>query len=117
MPHHGPAHRNPDGPATGLSKTLFEGLLHALADQVGAGRDRCAVLVLDNAGWHTAPGLAVPDGLRLVYLPPYSPEQPAKCFWQAVDEPVVNKHFDTLAEIQAVVTKPRRVERLSRHRR
>jgi transposase len=37
------------------------------------------VLGLDSAGWHTAPNLAVPEGLRLVYLPPYSPElQPAE---------------------------------------
>ena len=39
---------------------------------------RILVLGLDNAGWHTAPNLVVPEGLRLVYLPRYSPElQPA----------------------------------------
>ena len=89
----------------GVSKPLFEGLLAAFAQQVGAGRDRSVVLVLDNAGWHTEPGLAVPDGLHLVYLPAYSPElQPAECLWQLVDEPIVNKHFDTLDDLAAVVT-------------
>jgi transposase len=35
--------------------------------------------VLDNASWHTRAGLKVLDGIRLVYLPPYTPElQPAE---------------------------------------
>src|SRR4051794_41749139 len=39
-------------------------------------------LELDNAGRHTEPNLVVPDGIRLVYLPPYSPElQPAEHLW------------------------------------
>lgn len=43
----------------------------------------------------------MPDGLRLVYLPPYTPElQPAEHLWQLVDEPIVNQHFSRLAEIQ-----------------
>ena len=45
--------------------------------------------------------LAIPDGLRLIYLPPYTPElQPAEHLWHLVDEPIVNRHFDQLAEIQ-----------------
>jgi hypothetical protein len=32
------------------------------------------VMVLDQAGWHIADDLVVPDNMRLVYLPPYSPE-------------------------------------------
>jgi transposase len=59
--------------------------------------------VLDGAGWHTEP-LAVPEGIRLVFLPPYTPElQPAETLWTHVDEPIVNKHFDTLADLDAVV--------------
>lgn len=43
----------------------------------------------------------MPDGLRLVYLPPYTPElQPAEHRWQLIDEPIVNQHFNRLAEIQ-----------------
>ena len=90
--------------SNGVSKPFFAALLAAFAEQVGAGRDRTIVLVLDNAGWHTEPNLVVPDGVRLVYLPRYSPElQPAECLWAALDEPIVNKHFDTLADLDAVV--------------
>ncbi len=65
--------------STGLSKPLFEALLAAFARQTGAGRRRSIVLVLDNAGWHGPEGLAIPEGISLVFLPPYSPElQPAE---------------------------------------
>jgi transposase len=90
--------------STGLSKPFFEALLAAFARQVGAGRDRHIVLVLDNAGWHGPEGLAVPEGISLVFLPPYSPElQPAEHLWPLVDEPIVNRHFATLADLEAVV--------------
>jgi transposase len=90
--------------SNGVSKRFFERLLAAFAAQVGAGRGRIIVLVLDNAGWHTEPGLAVPDGLRLVYLPPYSPElQPAECLWAAIDEPLVNRHCESIEEVEALI--------------
>src|SRR3954468_8975282 len=62
--------------SNGVSKPFFAGLLVLFAREAGAGRDRILVLGLDSAGWHTAPNLVVPEGLRLVYLPPYSPETP-----------------------------------------
>ena len=51
---------------SGLSKPFFAELLAAFARQVGAGRERSIVLVLDNAGWHGPKGLAVPEGISLV---------------------------------------------------
>ncbi|MGX7706734.1 transposase [Methylobacterium sp. Gmos1] len=60
--------------------------------------------MLDNAGWHTQPNLSVPEGVRLVYLPPYTPElQPAETLWPLVDEPVVNRHVANLDELERVV--------------
>ncbi len=101
------------GPATGetvwylcngVSKPLFAGLLAAFAKAVGAGPTKRVVLLLDNAGFHTRPNLAVPDGIRLVYLPPYSPElQPAETLWPLVDEPVVNKLVPTLDDLVHII--------------
>jgi transposase len=86
--------------ANGVSKPFFEKLLALFAHEAGAGRERVIVLVLDNAGWHTEAGLTVPEGLRLVHLPPYSPElQPAECLWPALDEPLANKHFATIQDL------------------
>lgn len=75
---------------------------HALfAREAGAGPQRTIILPLDGAGWHTEPGLRLPHGLWLVYLPPDTPAlQPAEHLWHLVDEPIINRHFDRLAEIQ-----------------
>ncbi len=103
--------------STGLSKRLFEALLAAFARETGAGRarhillvlDNAGWLVLDNAGWHGPKGLAVPDGITLVFLPPYSPElQPAEQLWPLVDEPVINRHFATLDDLDAAGAERRR---------
>lgn len=92
--------------SNGISKPFFEAVLDSFARATAAGRERVVVLVLDNAGWHSAPGLKIPDGLRLVYLPPYSPElQPAECLWPLVDEPVANRYFETINELDAVLAK------------
>ena len=97
------------GPATGetvwylsngVSKPLFAGLLAAFAEAVGVGPDKRVVLLLDNAGFHTRPNLAVPDSIRLVDLPPDSPElQPAETLWPLVDEPIVNKLVPSLEKL------------------
>jgi hypothetical protein len=48
----------------------------------------------------------VPDGIRLVYLPPDTPElQPAESLRVHVDEPIVNRHFETLDALDAAVAR------------
>lgn len=61
-------------------------------------------LVLDQAGWHTSPKVALPEGLDLVFLPPYSPElAPAERLWPLLDEVVVNQTFADLDALEAVL--------------
>lgn len=63
--------------------------------------NRSIILLLDGAGWHTQPGLCVPEGLRVVCLPPYKPEfQSAKHLSHLVEEPIVNWPVDQVTEIQ-----------------
>jgi len=88
----------------GVSKPFFAALLECFAREAQAGVDRTIVLVIDNAGWHGEAGLSVPDGVRLVFLPPYTPElQPAETLWALVDEPIVNKHVETIDELDAII--------------
>jgi transposase len=90
--------------ADGVSKPFFERLPALFARAAGAGRDRIVGLVLDDAGWHTQPGLKVPEGIRLVHLPPYSPElQPAERLRPVLDEPLANRHFPTLPDLDRAV--------------
>ena len=79
---------------------LFQAVLDAFARAVGAGQDKTLVLLIDNAGWHVSKKLKPPDGLRLSFLPPYSPElQPAERLWPLTDEAVANKAYDSLEEL------------------
>jgi len=91
--------------SNGVSKPFFAALLALFAREAGAGRERIIVLGLDNAGWHTEPNLVVPDGIRLVYLPRYSPElQPAEHLWPILDQPLANRHFETLDDLERAAT-------------
>lgn len=61
---------------TGLMNTFLAGLSGTLAS------DEHAVLVLDNAGWHVARALRIPDNITLLFLPAYSPElNPVERLW------------------------------------
>ena len=102
--------------SNGVSKPFFAALLALFAREAGAGQDSVIVLGLDprirldSAGWHTEPNLAVPDGIRLVYLPGSSPElQPAEHLWPILDEPLANRYFATLADLERVVSERCRV--------
>jgi DDE superfamily endonuclease len=42
-----------------------------------------AALLLDGAGWHVSPDLAVPANITLIRLPPYAPElNPVERIWE-----------------------------------
>lgn len=91
--------------SNGVSKTLFEAVLADFAKSVGAGKTKRIVLQIDGAGWHGPQNIRIPDGIRLVFQPAYSPElQPAEHLWAFVDEPLVNTWFDTLAELDKTVS-------------
>jgi transposase len=46
----------------------------------------------------------LPSGIYGEYLPPYSPEQQrAKRLWSVDDEPLVNKSFDKIQDLEAVL--------------
>lgn len=45
------------------------------------------IMILDGAGWHTSRLLTVPDNIRLIPLPPYSPElNPTEYLWDELRE-------------------------------
>jgi transposase len=53
------------------------------------GEEEEAWVVLERAGWQVSPKVEVPEGIPLVFLPPYSPElQPVERVWPLVNEAV-----------------------------
>lgn len=80
-------------PATGESTALIapnvntgtmNAFLRMLSDDVVAtgSEDDVAVVIMDQAGWHTSKDLEVPDNILILLLPPYSPElNPIENLW------------------------------------
>jgi len=60
------------------------------------------LLVLDGAGWHTPTDLAIPENIRLLRLPPYSPElNPVEHLWDELREKwFQNCVFQDLAAVE-----------------
>jgi transposase len=90
--------------ANNICKAYFELVLADFAKSVGAGPNKRIVLQIDNAGWHGPENLTLPDGIKLVFQPAHSPElQPAEHLWAFVDEPLVNRHFQTIEDLDHAV--------------
>ena len=87
-----------------VNTTWFNLALETFAAQAPAGADKRILLVLDGAGWHRSQDLVVPEGIHLEILPPYSPElQPAERLWRLADEPLVNRAFDQLEQLEEIL--------------
>ena len=59
-------------------------------------------MVLDGAGWHRSESLVLPANLRLLKLPPYSPElNPVEHLWDELREKYFhNLVFDSLDSLE-----------------
>jgi DDE superfamily endonuclease len=87
-----------------LDTEIFTLVLEDFARHFGIGDEKQVVLTLDQASFHTSEELRVPRGINLLWMPPKSPElQPAERLWPLTDEPVANRTFDNLDELEDVV--------------
>jgi transposase len=79
-----------------------------LLDVLSIWPDRTALLVLDGAGWRKARVLPVPERLRLLFLPPYTPEcNPTEHIWDEVQEKgFANRYFATLEAVEVGLKTP-----------
>ncbi len=85
-----------------VNAEVFSMALESFASEVGAGKRKRILLVVDGAGWHTAKKrLRVPEGIHLEFLPSHSPElQPAERLWPLSEEAVANRHFEEIGEME-----------------
>ena len=60
------------------------------------------VMVLDRAAWHRGHSMILPDNIRLLSLPPYSPElNPVEHLWEELREKNFHNHsFDSLTAVE-----------------
>ena len=76
--------------------------LDEISSQVTPGAQ--ALLILDQAGWHTTGKLAIPPNITLLPLPPRSPElNPMENIWQFMrDNWLSNRVFKSYDDIVAL---------------
>ena len=107
-----------------VNTPLFTAILASFAREVGAGPGKTVLVTLDNAGWHSSPQLIPPPGVRLCFLPAYTPElQPAERLWPLTNEAIANRGFATLDELDAALVErcrrldeqPDRIKALTRY--
>ena len=72
--------------------------LDEIATQVAPGAH--AVVILDQAGWHTTGKLIIPPNITLLPLPPKSPElNPVENIWQFMRDNWLSNRFKSFDEI------------------
>jgi transposase len=73
-----------------------------LAEVAQRHADEFIVMVLDGAGWHRAKRLQVPENLRLISLPPWSPQlNPTEHVWDEVREKwFANRCFASMDQME-----------------
>jgi transposase len=98
-----------------LNTWVFSRLLAEFAEHFGINQSKRVVLAVDQATFHTTQRLRVPEGIHLVFLPSHSPElQPAERLWPLTNEPIANRTFKNLDELEEVAV--HRCQRLLKQR-
>lgn len=84
-----------------LNSTNFQVFIDAFA---AAYPDTLNLVVLDNSRCHTAKVVCIPDNVRLVFLPPYSPElNPIERLWRDLKDHLAWLRFPDLSDLQDFV--------------
>ena len=84
-----------------LDSDGFQDFLDGFAERFSGSLN---VLVLDNGQFHKAKKLTIPENVRLVFLPPYSPElNPVERLWQDVKDHVAFHLHENLSTLKQKV--------------
>jgi len=64
-------------------------------------REELKIVVLDNAAFHHTRSLIIPLNIRLIFLPPYSPElNPAEKIWWVIKNKTSMQVYPTIEDLQ-----------------
>jgi hypothetical protein len=82
----------------GVNCQIFEKYLGALSQH---RPDELKILVIDNAGFHSTKNISIPDNIKLLNIPPYSPElNPCEQIWHYIKQRFKNQVFKTMQELK-----------------
>jgi len=85
-----------------VSNDIFEGFLNDLSKQ---NPKELKILIIDNAGFHASKNMTIPENIKFIRIPPYTPElNPAEKVWQWMKERVAMKFFEDLESLKKKIT-------------
>ena len=78
----------------GVDTIIFEAYLKELSKHKP---NQYKIVIIDNARFHSTQNIVVPENIRLVNIPPYSPGlNPCEQVWRYIKDKFKNKSFDTM---------------------
>ena len=84
-----------------MNADCFQGFLDGFSEIFS---DSINVMLIDNARIHKAERLEIPENIRLIFLPAYSPElNPIERFWQYIKQDIKGEIFSDLARMKDYV--------------
>ena len=59
------------------------------------------IVVIDNAGFHSLKHYKLPENIRFIRIPPYSPElNPCEKIWAVIKQKYKNRVFETMGQLK-----------------
>ena len=85
-----------------VSNDIFENYLKDFSSQ---NPRELKIVIIDNAGFHACQNITIPDNIKLIRIPPYSPElNPAEKVWQWMKDRTAMKLFKDVKTLQDKIT-------------
>lgn len=82
----------------GVNTQIFEAYLNALSKHRA---EELKILVIDNAGFHSTKNIKIPENIRLINIPPYSPElNPCEQIWKYIKQRYKNQTFKDMMQLK-----------------
>lgn len=82
----------------GVDGTIFQEYLNGLSEQ---RPKELKILIIDNAGFHSTKNIDIPPNIRLINIPPYSPElNPCEQVWGYIKQRYKNQVFKTMEQLK-----------------
>lgn len=87
----------------GTTSQIFYKYLCALSEH---RPDEFKIVVIDNAGFHSMKNYEIPENIKLIRIPPYSPElNPSEKIWAYIKQFYKNRVFDNLNNVKEWLAK------------
>jgi putative transposase len=70
-------------------------------------KGKTVAIIMDQAAWHKSKDLVIPDTVKIILLPPYSPElNPVERLWLYMKSKLIkNKIYDSIETLKTAVTR------------